>query len=230
MPPSLPPARRRDAAPAAVQVVVAVQPPLWAELLGMRLEREAGIVVLGTATTEEEALALTEASPEAVVLLDFEAFGQNTTGVIARVHRSAPRARVLVLARRCGEETVTAVLRAGAAGLVGKQMAYKTVLAAIRAAAVGEVWANRWVTAHVISQLIATGHAETDGDAPLLTRREWDVVNAISRGLRSREIALELGISPKTVKSHLSNIFAKTQVKGRFALALWAQGQIGPKT
>ncbi len=230
MTPAPAPAARNDTASAAVSVVVAVQPPLWAELLGLLLEREPGISVLGTATNEEEVLGLTETSPEAVVLLDFEAFGPNTAGVIARVHRSASRARVLVLARRSGEETVTAVLRAGAAGLVGKQMAYKTIVTAIRAAAVGEVWANRWVTARVISQLIGTGRAEAQGDAPLLTRREWDVVDAISRGLRSREIALELGISPKTVKSHLSNIFVKTQLKGRFALALWAQGQTAQKT
>ena len=165
-----------------------------------------------------------------MVLFDFEALGPNGAGVIARIHRAAPQARVLVLARRSGEDTVTAVLRAGAAGLVGKHMAYKTVVDAIRAAAVGEVWANRWTTAQVISQLIATSRPEPGGDSSTLTRREWEVVDAVSRGLRSREIAVELGISPKTVKSHLSNIFVKTQMRGRFALALWAQGHLPQKT
>lgn len=213
-----------------ISIVVAVQPALWAELLGIVLGREPGFKVLGGATGEDEILAITARDPNSVVLFDFEALGPNGAGVIARIHRAAPQARVLVLARRSGEETVTAVLRAGAAGLVGKHMAYKTVLDAIRAAAVGEVWANRWTTAQVISQLIATSRPEPGDDSSTLTRREWEVVNAVGRGLRSREIALELGISPKTVKSHLSNIFVKTQLKGRFALALWAQGHLPQKT
>ena len=229
-PPSSRVALRREPPPAVISIVVAVQPALWAELLGIVLGREPGMKVLGDAANEEEILALTARDPNSVVLFDFEALGPNGAGAIARIHRSAPHARVLVLARRSGEDTVTAVLRAGAAGLVGKQMAYKTVLNAIRAAAAGEVWANRWTTAHVISQLIATSRPEPDDSSPTLTRREWEVVEAVGRGLRSCEIALELGISPKTVKSHLSNIFAKTKLKGRFALALWAQGNLPQKT
>ena len=68
------------------------------------------------------------------------------------------------------------------------------------------------------------------GAGPPLTRRELEVLDGITRGLRNREIALLLGVSEKTVKTHLNNIFAKTQVRGRFALALWAQGQVQPKT
>ena len=220
---------RRRTRSAEVSVIIAVQPAIWAELLGILLERETGIKVLGKAVNENEIIALSAEDADPVVLFDFEALGPNSAGVIARVHRAAPRVRVLVLARRSGEDTVTSVLRAGAAGLVGKEMSYKTVLEAIRAAAIGEVWANRWVTAQVISQLIATCRPEPEEESSTLTRREWEVVDAVGRGLRSREIALELGISPKTVKSHLSNIFAKTRLRGRFALALWAQGHLPPK-
>lgn len=221
--------RRRNRS-AEISVIIAVQPALWAELLGIVLGREPGIKLLGKAVNEDEILALTAENPDSVVLFDFEALGPNGAGVIARVHRAAPKVRVLVLARRSGEDTVTSVLRAGAAGLVGKEMPYKTVLEAISAAAVGEVWANRWVTAQVISQLIATCRPEPDEESSTLTRREWEVVDAVGRGLCSREIALDLGISPKTVKSHLSNIFVKTRLRGRFALALWAQGHLPSKT
>ena len=229
-PASPPQAARRTTPGAEIGVVIAVQPALWAELLGILFAREPGVTLLGRANDEDEILALAAKNPDAVILYDFEALGPNGAGVIARVHRAAPRARVLVLARRSGDDTVTSVLRAGAAGLVGKHMAYKTVLEAIRAAAAGEVWANRWTTAQVISQLIATSRPEPEDDSSTLTRREWEVVDAVGRGLRSREIAVELGISPKTVKSHLSNIFVKTQLRGRFALALWAQGHLPQKS
>ena len=218
----------QPAASREIGVIVAVQPALWAELLAILLGREPGIKVLGRAATEEEVAALVGGDQRCVVLFDFEALGPYSAGIVARLHRSAPRARTLVLARRSGEETVTLVLRAGAAGLLGKDAEYATLLAAIRAVAAGQVWARHSDTAHVIEQLIATRHAALE-ESPDLTRREWEVVDAVGRGLRSSEIAVTLGISPKTVKTHLSNIFAKTQLRGRFALALWAQDQLQPK-
>ncbi len=210
-------------------MVVAVEPALWAELLALALGREPDVEILGRAASEDEILGILASAPKAVILFDYEALGPNSGGIIARVRRAAPRARALVLARRSGEDTVTLVLRAGAAGLIAKQSAYTTLLSAIRAVAAGEVWANRKATAQVIEQLVAARRPVPD-EEPDLTRREWEVVDAVGRGLRSNEIAVDLGISPKTVKTHLNNIFAKTKLKGRFALALWAQGHILPKT
>ncbi len=208
--------------------MVAVEPELWAELLALALAREPGIDVLGRAASEDEIVAVLDGDQKAVILFDYEALGPNSAGIIARLRRALPRARALVLARRSGEETVTLVLRAGAAGLVAKQAEYTTLVAGIRAVASGEVWANRRATAQVIEQLVAARRSAPE-ETPELTRREWEVVDAVGRGLRSSEIALGLGISPKTVKTHLNNIFAKTKLKGRFALALWAQGHIQPK-
>jgi len=56
------------------------------------------------------------------------------------------------------------------------------------------------------------------------------VVDCVSRGLRNRDIASALGISEKTVKTHLNTVFAKLGVRSRMELALWVQGQIQPTT
>jgi DNA-binding NarL/FixJ family response regulator len=208
-----------------IPVIIAVSPPLWAELLKRALDGEAKMTVVGCAATEVELLAAVGVDPKSVVLFDYEALGPGGEGVIARLRRAEPQVRVVVLARRSGEKTVAAVLRAGAAGLVGKEMDYAMVVRAIRAAAAGEVWANRRITAQVITQLIHTHHPTSEAGTDL-TSREWEVVNAVARGLRNNEIARELGISVKTVKTHVNNIFMKTGVKSRFALALWAQGAL----
>ncbi|MGE5237062.1 MAG: LuxR C-terminal-related transcriptional regulator [Acidobacteriota bacterium] len=207
---------------------MAVLPALWAELLGQALGREPGLRVLGSAATEDELKALACQSGRVVVILDYEAFGPNTEGLVARLRRAAPAARTLVLARRPDADAVASVLRAGAAGLVAKNARLATLLDAIRAAAAGQVWANRETTAQVIGQLVTPVQARADG-ATALTRREWEVVDAIATGLTNRAAARRLGISEKTVKTHLNNIFAKTRLHSRFALALWAQGQAQPK-
>lgn len=207
-----------------IRVALGVHPPLWSEILRLVLDLQPGITILGAAVSEEGLAQLVDDAGPCVLLLDYEGLGPGAEGIVARLRRRAPRCRVLVLARRSQEDTVVSVLRAGAAGLVGKERPFATVLAALRAVAAGEVWADRVVTAQVLSQLVTPSRPDPDS-AKLLTRREWEVVDGVSRGLRNREIAAELGISEKTVKSHLTNVLAKTRVSGRVALALWAQGQ-----
>lgn len=211
-----------------VRLAVAVYPPLWGELLAQRLGREDWIHVVGRAATEDELRQLTAEQEPGVIVLDYEGLGPNAEGVVSRLRRLAPRVRVLVLARRSGEETVVSLLRAGAAGLVGKSDDVSTLLSAVRAVAAGEVWAERKVAAQAIEQLAAPVSTEPDGRATL-TRREWEVVEEVGRGLRNREIARALGISEKTVKTHLNHIFSKLHVESRFTLALWAQGGVQPR-
>jgi DNA-binding NarL/FixJ family response regulator len=167
---------------------------------------------------------ITENAPN-VILLDYEGLGPNVEGIVSRLRRLAPQARVLVLARRSGEDTVVGLLRAGAFGLIGKSVEFRVLLNAVRAVASGELWANRRVTAQAIQRLAAPVNTEPDGRVRL-TRREWEVIEAVGRGLRNRAIGRTLGISDKTVKSHLNHIFTKLHVQSRFTLALWAQGEL----
>ena len=211
-----------------VRLALAVYPPLWGELLAQRLAREEWIDVVGRATTEEELRQLTTEHAPDLIVLDYEGLGPNTEGVVSRLRRLAPKVRVLVLARRSGEETVVSLLRAGAAGLIGKSVDLGTLPNAVRAVAAGEVWADRKAAAQAIEQLAAPMATEPDGRL-MLTRREWEVIEAVGHGLRNREIARTLGISDKTVKTHLNHIFSKLHIESRFSLALWAQGELQPR-
>jgi DNA-binding NarL/FixJ family response regulator len=211
-----------------VRIALAVYPPLWGELLSQMLGQETWVEVVGLAAGEDELRQLTSEQAPDVILLDYEGLGPNAEGVVSRLRRHSPRTRVLMLARRSGEDTVVSVLRAGAAGLIAKDVDPSTLLNAVRAVAAGEVWANRRVTAQAIEQLAAPVRTEPEGRM-MLTRREWEVIEAVGRGLRNREIARTLGISEKTVKTHLNHIFSKLHIDGRFALALWAQGELQPR-
>jgi DNA-binding NarL/FixJ family response regulator len=208
-----------------VRLALAIYPAMWGELLAQMLGREEWIDVVGRVTTEDELRHLVPETKPEIVVLDYEGLGPNAEGVVSRLRRLVPRVRVLVLARRSGEETVVSLLRAGAAGLVGKSDPVSTLLSAVRAVASGEVWANRRAAAQAIEQLAAPLPVEPDGRANL-TRREWEVIEGVGHGMRNRDIARTLGISEKTVKTHLNHIFSKLHVESRFTLALWAQGEL----
>ena len=160
-----------------------------------------------------------------MLLFDYEALGPNGESMIARLRREATATRFLVLATRSGADTVERVLRAGAAGLVGKELDLVTLVRAIRSVAGGEVWANRLVTAHALEYLAGLSElgvlrSSTNGH---LTRRESEIVQEVGLGLRNKEIAGKLRISEKTVHTHLNNIFRKLQMSNRIAVALFAR-------
>jgi len=112
------------------------------------------------------------------------------------------------------------MLRAGAAGLVGKQQTFETLVRAIRAVARGELWANRAAAAQVVEDLAGSSRSSTFDVR--LTAREREIVQAVGLGGRNRDIGDRLHISEKTVKSHLNSIFRKLQVDNRFAAGLYS--------
>jgi DNA-binding NarL/FixJ family response regulator len=223
------PVARKPGAPGNVRLAIATQPALLRDVLSRLLSQERDLEVVGQGHDEDSIVKVIKDATLELLLFDYEALGPNSESIIARLRRMAPRTRILVIATRSADENVERVLHAGAAGLVGKQFDFETLLRAIRAVAAGEMWANRRAQALAIERLtdFSAGAPEPEGQ---LTKREQQIVDGVARGLRNKEIAHLLDISEKTVKSHLNNIFQKLRLEGRFALALFDQTQIQPKT
>ena len=207
-----------------IRVLVATLLALWSEVLARLLERERDLHVVGRAHNEHQLLEEVSTHHPHVILFDYEALGADSEGIIARLRRAAPSTRTLVFASGSGDETTISVLRAGALGLVAKQLGYPALLAALRAVAAGELWAQRRVAAQALDQLVPSTFQRQKLPSHL-TKREREVVEGVGSGLRNQEIAHSLGISERTVKSHLNNIFSKTRVSSRFALSLWSRGE-----
>lgn len=219
--------RTRKIAKARVRLAIATQPALLSDVLSRLLGQETDLQVVGHCQDEDRIVqVLKEEGPE-VLLLDYEAMGPNAESIISRVRRKVPGLRILVMATRSSDDNVERVLRAGAAGLVAKQLDFAALLQAVRAVADGEVWANRRAQALTLAHLtdFSAGAPEPEGQ---LTRREQQIVDGVARGLRNKEIARQLTISENTVKSHLNNIFQKLRLEGRFALATFGQSRIRP--
>jgi two-component system NarL family response regulator len=158
-----------------------------------------------------------------VLLLDETGLERDGIRTIRRLRRLAPATRVLVLATRPGKEARERVLAAGAGGLFEMQSDLATLVQAIRTVAAGEIWHQRPVPERMLPP--SSVNRVDRG----LTRRESEIADCAGRGLRNRQIAAYLNISPETVKTHLSNIFRKLKVEGRIGLSALAQRRTGPE-
>lgn len=138
---------------------------------------------------------------------------------IARIPSGSPRARVVVWGVSIHEAEALRYLQAGARGIVQKSADLDSVLACIRTVANGGTWMQDSVFGDRLHAIEAPRSE--------LTPREQQVLELVEQGMKNREIALELGISPGTVKIHLKHIFEKTGIHGRHGLALTVLRQKG---
>jgi NarL family two-component system response regulator YdfI len=196
--------------------------------LRLILETEAGFELVGEAADGAEAVRLCgEMNPD-VVLMDLRMPGMDGLTAIERLHTVSPEIAVVILTTFNEDDLMMRGLRAGAKGYLLKDTDRETLFNTIRAAARGETLLKPEIIARVLSQ---TGQESPPGSAQSdLTEREMEVLRAVARGERSKEIAVRLGISERTVKAHLASIYNRLGVDSRAAaIAVAAQKGLLPK-
>ena len=181
------------------------------------LEEEADIEVVGEAGTGEEAVDLTiELEPD-VVIMDIRMPRMDGIEATARLLTSeaGPEINVLMLTTSDLEEYVYDALRAGASGFMLKDAPPEELSAAVRIIARGEAVLSPTVTKRLIRELRGRPRQATTGRFDDLTDRERDVLKLIAQGHANAEIAEQLFISEATVKTHVSHILAKLELRDR---------------
>ena len=193
------------------------------------LESEPGFIVVGEASTGTEALDLAESLHPDVAVLDISMPGESGLRVAAELRRRAPATQVLVLSMHDTTEYVLESLRAGVHGYLLKDTAATELRGAIRAVRRGESFFSPAI-AGKLSAVFRGDPAESTSHAlRQLTGRERQVLIGVAQGHTNREIAAQLGISPRTVESHRENVMKKLGVRtvaGLTRLALEA-GLVG---
>jgi DNA-binding NarL/FixJ family response regulator len=185
------------------------------------LELQDGIEVAGEAADGEEALTAVERLRPDVILMDLLMPKLDGVGAMRRLRASHPEARVVVLTSFLEDEHLLAAMQTGAAGYLLKNAEPAELARAIRAAHAGEAIIDPTVAARLVAAL-ADGASTRRADETRLTRREREVLELIVGGRSNKRIALELGISEKTVKTHVGHVLAKLDVTDRTQAALLA--------
>lgn len=190
--------------------------------LRLILEDEPDFVLVGDAADGAEAVGLVEELEPQVVLMDLRMPGMDGLTALAEIRRRWPHVAVVILTTYDDDALMLKGLRAGASGYLLKDVERSTLFHAIRAAARGETLLSSTVLARLLSDPASTSSRTSQLSAPgaqmsgtALTQREQAVLEAVARGERNKEIAVHLGISEPTVKTHLTNLYAKLAVDSR---------------
>jgi len=186
--------------------------------LGLRtvFEESADIEVVGEAGSVAEAIdAASRVKPD-VVLMDMRLPDGSGVDACRRILAAHPQTRVAFLTSYEGEEAVFSAVLAGARGFLMKEIGSDSLLAAVRAVAAGHSILDPATTRAMAEKLKALSRSDVqDRTGGSLSAQEQKVLALVADGKTNKEIADALGLSDKTVKNHLSNIFQKLQVSRR---------------
>jgi DNA-binding NarL/FixJ family response regulator len=185
---------------------------------GLRLILElAGIDVLGEAADGEQGVRVVEQTRPDVVLMDLRMPRVDGVEATRRLVAAGCPSRILVLTTFDGEEHAYAALRAGAAGYLLKDVGGERLVAAVEAAALGEIPLAPAVVARLIDSYVRRPDptAGAPGRLAPLSEREIEVLRLVGAGRSNPEIADELFISLATVKTHVRHILAKLDLRDR---------------
>jgi DNA-binding NarL/FixJ family response regulator len=196
-----------------VRVLLVDDHPMFLEGLRLVLSGEAGLEVIGEATDGNTAVATALDLQPDVVVMDLNLPGQRGIDATRQIVAASPHIGVLVLTMFDDDDSVFAAMRAGARGYLLKGAARGQVVRAITSVSAGEVIFGPSVARHM--QRFFEAPPVTAALFPGLTPREHEVLDLVARGRSNTDISRVLGVSGKTVRNHVSNIFAKLQVVDR---------------
>jgi DNA-binding NarL/FixJ family response regulator len=197
-----------------IKVLIADDHPVFRSGLRALLATDPTVTLVGEAATGVEVVALAARAQPDVVLMDLNM--PKVDGVVAtgQLVQSNPQVAVLVLTMFDDDDSVFAAMRAGARGYLLKGTNQADILRAVHAVATGGAMFGPAVAQRVL-EFFAQGSAQSAATFPQLSEREREVLDLLAQGDSNTRIATRLSISEKTVRNHVSNIFAKLAVADR---------------
>ena len=196
-----------------VRILIADDHPLIREGLRCALGRDDTLELIGAASDGHECRRMVQALMPDVLLLDLNMPGPPPLETLSELNEQYPGLKVLILSAHDDYVPVRALLRAGVNGYVLKNETIDILLQAIRTVALGGTW---------FSQSVVQKLARAARLTPEFTKRERDVLHWLAHGASNDMIASELGVTERTIRFHLTNIYRKLEVQTRGEAIVWA--------
>jgi NarL family two-component system response regulator LiaR len=209
-----------DASAMPIRILIADDHEVVRNGLRVSLGVDPELEVVGEAADGAEAVRLAHRLRPDVVIMDLLMPEMDGITATELIRRELPDTEVVALTSVLEDASVVGAVRAGAIGYLLKDTRASDLRRAIKAAAAGQVQLSPSAAARLMREVKAPERPET------LSERELDVLRLLARGLANKEIARDLGIAEKTVKTHVSSILGKLGVQSRTQAALYA-GRVG---
>jgi len=160
-----------------------------------------------------------------ILLLDYDLLGVNATNGAASLRRLCSEAKTIILAGELSENLEWQLVKAGVRGCCQSDIDPKTLKQVVLSVNRGELWIRRTLACRLIDELGKTtaknqAYRATLGLLNKLTQREYDIAVRVGNGENNKQIAQACGITERTVKAHLTEIYQKLEVSDRVNLAL----------
>ena len=199
-----------------IRILIADDHSVVRQGLRMFLALDPELEVAGEASDGAEAVRKARELQPDVVLMDLLMPVMDGISAIGEIRREMPGTEVIALTSVLEDASVVSAVKAGAIGYLLKDTQSDELCRAIKAAAAGQVQLSPQAAARLVREVRAP-----EGREPL-TDRETDVLRLLARGRANKEIARDLSIGEKTVKTHVSSILSKLDVQSRTQAALYA--------
>ena len=186
------------------------------------LELQEDIIVIGEAQDGRQAMELVRQLAPDVVLMDLVMPHMDGITATQQLRALGSTTKVIALTSFSEDDKVFPAIQAGAASYLLKDVSPDDLVEAIRAVHHGEARLHPDIARKLMREVSQMHNAHPDSSVDELTGREQEVLRLVARGLSNREIAQELFISEKTVKTHVSNILSKLHLEDRTQAAIYA--------
>jgi DNA-binding NarL/FixJ family response regulator len=205
-----------------ITVMVVDDHPIWREGVARDLT-ERGLDVVATAPDADAAVRIARAVRPRVVLMDLNLGAKSGVQAIEGILDTLPDTRILVLSASGEHTDVLDAVKAGAAGYLVKSASAEELLAAVQRTADGFPVFTPGLAGLVLGEYRRlAGTERSDPAVPALTERETDVLRLVAKGLTARQIGERLGVSHRTVETHVQSTLRKLQLHNRVQLARYA--------
>ncbi|MBB2973044.1 response regulator transcription factor [Mesorhizobium sp. RMAD-H1] len=202
-----------------IRIAVIDDHPLFREGVARSLA-EVGFEIVAEGSTREDAIRISQEQRPDILLMDISMPGGGLQAILP-ILQCVPDQKIIMLTVSEAVNDIVRALKSGAKGYVLKGVGSRALAEIVRAVASGETYVSPSLSARLFSDLTASSGAPTDAD-PLakLTAREREILDLVAAGLSNKHIAIELDLHEKTIKHHLTRIFAKLGVKNRTEAAM----------
>ena len=189
--------------------------PDYRETLAALLTTEPDIVLLDVCASGEDAVVAFAARPPHVALVDLHMAGIGGIECVRRLRARIPATHFIALTAADGDAMLFSALQAGAVGYLLKSSGAPEILAALRHVLDGGSPMSPAIARRVVRHFSSPHATTTAPELATLSPREHEVLTALARGLRYKEIAEQLAIGEETVRTHLRRLYTKLEVTSR---------------